>query len=592
MSNIILRGTKGIALSYAELDANFTSLNTAKLELGQAQASGTANGVAYLNGSKVLTTGSALTFDGTKLDVQASGYPIINVASTSGSGGNGATFQAKNGGGASSFFGTEATSGSYSYTGAIANAAYAGSSGASPLQLITDSVARATLDTSGNLGLGVTPSAWSGAGVKAMQIASAGAISASGGSTSIAYNAYYDGTNSRYLVSQPAFLYTQQFNLGHAWYNAASGTAGNPITFTQAMTLDASGNLGVGTTSPASFGRLSVVGNIASVSPDATIQGIYSAANTGEIRRGGFKSGGNTFLVFTTGADTERARIDSNGNLLVGTTSSDTAATKLVIEKSDGTTASTGAYLVIKNQNVGQSTHGAQTPAGGILFSTYRDVRNPSYTAGITCTAVGRNGTNTGAKLSFRVSPEAGGNFAVDGNAALPPEVGCFDSHGRFMVGTQSPLGGLGAKVNIDSGGDRGIVQNITSTASSGRYQEYLYSGLTVGHISTNGTSTTYATSSDYRLKTAIGPVTDSGKRIDALQPVEYTWKADGSRTRGFLAHEFQEVYAGSVTGAKDAVDDEGKPVYQGMQAGSSEVIADLVAEIQSLRKRLAAAGI
>ena len=58
------------------------------------------------------------------------------------------------------------------------------------------------------------------------------------------------------------------------------------------------------------------------------------------------------------------------------------------------------------------------------------------------------------------------------------------------------------------------------------------------------------------------------------------------------MAHKFQEVYAGSVTGTKDAVDADGNPVYQAMQAGSSEVIADLVAEIQSLRKRLADAGI
>jgi hypothetical protein len=55
------------------------------------------------------------------------------------------------------------------------------------------------------------------------------------------------------------------------------------------------------------------------------------------------------------------------------------------------------------------------------------------------------------------------------------------------------------------------------------------------------------------------------------------------------LAHEFQEVYPSSVSGTKDAVDAEGKPVYQAMQASTSEVIADLVAEIQNLRKRLAA---
>jgi hypothetical protein len=58
------------------------------------------------------------------------------------------------------------------------------------------------------------------------------------------------------------------------------------------------------------------------------------------------------------------------------------------------------------------------------------------------------------------------------------------------------------------------------------------------------------------------------------------------------LAHEFKTVYPNSVSGDKDAVAADGKPMYQSMQASTSEVIADLVAEIQSLRKRLATAGI
>lgn len=64
MSTITTRAGKGSPLTNTELDANFTNLNTDKLELGGTYSGGTANGVAYLNGSKVLTTGSALTFDG------------------------------------------------------------------------------------------------------------------------------------------------------------------------------------------------------------------------------------------------------------------------------------------------------------------------------------------------------------------------------------------------------------------------------------------------------------------------------------------------------------------------------------------------
>jgi len=83
--------------------------------------------------------------------------------------------------------------------------------------------------------------------------------------------------------------------------------------------------------------------------------------------------------------------------------------------------------------------------------------------------------------------------------------------------------------------------------------------------------------------------VTGQGSRIDALKPIDYIWTEGGEQSRGFLAHEFQEVYANSVTGTKDAVDADGNPKYQAMQAATSEVIADLVAEIQSLRKRLTA---
>ena len=94
------------------------------------------------------------------------------------------------------------------------------------------------------------------------------------------------------------------------------------------------------------------------------------------------------------------------------------------------------------------------------------------------------------------------------------------------------------------------------------------------------------------RLKNVIGSVTGQGERLDALKPVDYTWKDGGQQARGFLAHEFQEIYGNSVTGQKDAVDDNGNPIYQAMQASTPEVIADLVAEIQSLRARLKAANI
>jgi len=106
---------------------------------------------------------------------------------------------------------------------------------------------RMRIDSSGNVGIGVTPSAW-GSGSTALQLGN-GAIWKSG-SRSVDWitNGYNNGTNYIYNTSNAATYY-RQYDGQHLWYNAPSGTAGNAITFTQAMTLDTSGNLLVGTTS-------------------------------------------------------------------------------------------------------------------------------------------------------------------------------------------------------------------------------------------------------------------------------------------------------------------------------------------------------
>ena len=112
--------------------------------------------------------------------------------------------------------------------------------------------------------------------------------------------------------------------------------------------------------------------------------------------------------------------------------------------------------------------------------------------------------------------------------------------------------------------------------------------GTSHGSITSNGTSTAYNTSSDYRLKDNPQPLTNSGAFIDALKPKTWNWKVDGSKGVGFIAHEVQEVSPNSVVGEKDAVDAEGKPIMQAMEYGSAEFIANIIAELQSLRQRVA----
>ena len=101
---------------------------------------------------------------------------------------------------------------------------------------------RMILDSSGNLGLGVTPSAWGGS-YKGLQVAATGVFASNGSNgTTLAHNAYYDGTNDRYLTTGAASR-VFQFMGGIRFDLAPSGTAGNAITFTQALTLDANRNL-------------------------------------------------------------------------------------------------------------------------------------------------------------------------------------------------------------------------------------------------------------------------------------------------------------------------------------------------------------
>jgi hypothetical protein len=116
---------------------------------------------------------------------------------------------------------------------------------ANSLSFDTSSTTKMTLDTSGNLGLGVTPSAWSGGGGFDLPFYAGIAGNSSVGFVA-SFNAYYN-SGWKYKATTAARAYVMD-SADHHWYNAPSGTAGNAITFTLAMTLDSSGNLFVGTT--------------------------------------------------------------------------------------------------------------------------------------------------------------------------------------------------------------------------------------------------------------------------------------------------------------------------------------------------------
>jgi hypothetical protein len=226
------------------------------------------------------------------------------------------------------YIGMSDSSGSFVYLGS--------DNGSMLFQTPTSSYStKMTLDSPGNLGLGVVPSAW-GSSYKAIDISGGAAIAALSNWTYITANAYDNGTNWIYKSSSYATL-SLSINGEQRWYTAPSGTAGGTISFTQAMTLDASGRLGVGTTSPQS--NLQVLGTIKVATGNAqgilglgeangtTVNvGIWRGAANAPTTDGNFLNlGGYEGIVFATGnsaigSQTERMRITSGGNLLVGTT--------------------------------------------------------------------------------------------------------------------------------------------------------------------------------------------------------------------------------------------------------------------------------
>jgi hypothetical protein len=238
-------------------------------------------------------------------------------------------------------------------------------------------------------------------------------------------------------------------------FAVGTGTA-LPMTFytggSERMRVDTSGNVGIGTSSPGQ--KLHVAGNIRTA--NCLIEDSSTNVNFGTTAAG--------YLAFLAGSGTERARIDSSGNLLVGTTSS--------------------------------------------------------------------SATQNGIKL---VNPE-----------------------------TNSYL----------------VVSHPNGTGSGNFYAAFEYNAGTIGTIVQSGTTAVaYNTSSDYRLKHDIQPMTGALAKVAQLKPVTYKWNVDDSESQGFIAHELQAVVPDCVTGEKDAMDADGNPVYQGID--TSFLVATLTAAIQ-----------
>jgi hypothetical protein len=195
--------------------------------------------------------------------------------------------------------------------------------------------------------------------------------------------------------------------------------------------------------------------------------------------------------------------------------------------------------------------------------------------------------TTTLGTLSF----DGSGNPVVRSGSSLPlvfqtngaNERMRIDTDGSLLVGATSTALANAANFSVFKGTNVAtLTTNFTGSAIAGdKYSRFGFNGAEAGSISivAGGTTVAYNTSSDYRLKENIQPMTGALARVAALKPRTYTWKSTGEADDGFIAHELAEVCQSAVTGEKDAVDADGKPQYQGID--TSFLVATLTAAIQ-----------
>jgi len=512
---------------------------------------------------------------------------------------------------------------------------------------------------SGNMGLGVTPVAsWSSGGQ--LQLADNKAIVSSGAYINLGANWYYDG-GYRYISSTAAtnyeqtlgahkwstavagtaaniFTFTTQMQLeaGGNLYLGTSGGSGKSIAInsdlsttgaflyndtgqtilsaaanvpmifrtnnTEKMRITAAGNVGIGTTSPAE--KLSVAGAIrvhtassAGFTSDEK-GGLFDFVPSSNTVRVGYvpgTSGVNTgILTFLVGSGSTVGTFSSSGTLGVGNFSPYNTWGN--------------SYVALQVQSIARTL--AATGAGSgdltLAFNSVYDSTDSRWEYASTGDKACRYSQTGGTDAHIWYVTSTNGTA---GNAIAFTQAFTIQNDGTFFLNTTTATGNAtGSSVNpgvvigtgtitSQSNGNSNHYWSKATGYTSGDFSAHYVNGSYVGGISTNGSSTTYATSSDYRLKENVQPMTGALAKVAQLKPVTYTWKASGQSTQGFIAHELQSVVPDCVVGEKDAVNADGSIKPQGVD--TSFLVATLTAAIQeqqaiieSLKARLDAANL
>jgi hypothetical protein len=427
------------------------------------------------------------------------------------------------------------------------------------------------------------------------------------------------------------------------------------MSATERMRIDASGNVGIGTSTINS--KLVIVETPATIVSGNAINGstmkglkILTNANGDESVGVWFGTNGShwsgisgqrknaagtwgTNLSFYTHEDAttdltytrERMTIDSSGNVGIGTTS---PSSPLDINAADGVADNAFALRVQNLESTDDRSYGVYIQAGSTSVDSALAIYDHTGANSLLWLAgngnVGIGTSSPGSKLDInRGSAGLIANFTDGVNtnfqigtssllATIGPSAGStamafktgdtermrIDSSGNVLVGTTAqPIVGSTGKLGITSGGSGGAGTSVfvTSTSATAHlskgnsdnsyYFGYFlnWGGSNVGNILCTASATAYNTSSDYRLKTDAQPMTGASDRVLALKPVNFEWISSGERVDGFLAHEAQEIVPECVTGTKDAMRDEEYEVTAAVEATYDEDGNELTAAVPAV---------
>jgi hypothetical protein len=298
---------------------------------------------------------------------------------------------------------------------------------------------------------------------------------------------------------------------------------------------------------------------------DIRLASAQSGSSYGAAVRGGLNGSGSPYgalMHYTASTETQVATWNDAGLAVTGTISSTGALTV-------NSTAASPIGLTLIGDNNSYNPRmvfktGTGSSAGKLDWLDASSVLQArfSYNDSIGGAFEWKPGGSTNA-MSLTSS-----GLAVTGTLSSTTGATFATSSGNVGIGTASGVtnGGFSFEPNYNGTGiSAAFFGHSSAGASSHQYCVFAYNGTSIGSITQNGTTAVlYNVTSDYRRKSNVKDLTGSGAFIDALKPRTFDWDT-GDKGVGFIAHEFAEVSPLSVSGEKDSVDADGKPVYQSM---------------------------